>query len=862
MRKHPDLGKKLSALYRHRLNPSVLNNVELGRRLGVSKQAVSRWCRGTATQAGDSIPNNQLIPLSNIFGIEPLWFTLSLPEFETAIQSRVSFNERGKINENEMVSISMMPNTGLNIVGREAEIEVLNDCWQSNTTNVVQIVAFGGVGKSSLVNLWLSKLSKERYRYATRVYAWSFHWQGDNSDVKASGDSFIEHALQWFGDDDPNLGSPWSKAVRLARLIRAHRSLIILDGIEVLQNPPGKNSGQINSPAVALFLKELAVENDGLCVLTTRLKVSDLEAYEDGRSELLQLGNLTESAGVEALKSFGVVGDERAYLSATKAYSGHALSLSLLAGYSLIVFDGEIRRFAELRSLLNEKDHSDQIRQIMETYIEWFRSSPELDILYLVSLSDSAINLGDLKQLVKISEGKGFTGNLHNFDHSDWSYAISKLEHSNLLQVTKKTDDIFLDCHPIVRDFLIDRARSQYNAKYRATKGSLFDFRANKISSSPESPKEKEQLFRAVISGTQAGRYKEAFKLYYSQVKKGFVMLSEGCHYMDQACIESFFLEDWDGVNDSLTQEQIYYLKSSSAANLMTLGRIDEAIGPAKDAIKYFVENGSWQSACQTAGPLVSAMIEAGKLEEALLLLNSLEIIISDLGDPVISALAKSFRAYALFLAGNYCDAEELFIQAEKALEIKTPKFDVMAPIISAYYSKYLIEIGETEKAIERLLRAAAWRARSSWQVTFDTVSLEASDMLVLGQAFMEIGDLTNACRYLNKQVELFRSANEWLYLPTGLNSRAMYFLEIEDYSLAESDLEESIDISKRTGAKFGEWGAYIQSASLCLKTQSYDQGLFFLEKAEELPGMESYKFRRNQVEFLKEQLQSNLARV
>lgn len=852
MRKHPELGKKLLTLYRKRLNPNVISNVELAKKLGVSKQAVSRWCRGTQTQEGDSIPNKQIIPISDVFGIEPLWFTLDYPEFEIAVDSRVSANKSEKLDSKELVSISMLPNTGLDIVGRDEEIMQLNDYWQSNTTNVVQIVAFGGVGKSSLVNKWLSELSKESYRYASRIYAWSFHWQGEKSDVQASGDFFIEHALQWFGDDKPESGTPWSKAIRLARLVRQNRTLILLDGVEVLQNPPGEGVGEIADPALALFVKELAVDNDGLCVLTTRLRIKDLIPYEDGRSETLDLQNLPSSIGVEILKSSGLKGGDLSFQKATETYAGHPLSLSLLAGYISVVHNGDISNFAEIPSLLDEKENRGQVKRIMSSYLDWYSGAAELELLFSINLFDGCVSLSNLKLLVNRCQSIGLFPRLGKFNHPDWSYAVSQLEISRIITVSRTEQGMELDCHPIVRDFLTDKMRTEAIDEYKKAKSALFDLYLDGqiVDSNPSIG--REQLFKAVIFGSHAGRYKESFQLYVNKIKQGFVMLADGSHFMDQACLKTFFKDGWTITVDCLDEEEEHYLKSCAAANLVTLGQVDEAITPATEAIKYFVSSGKWKDACQAAGPLISAMIEAGKLGAAIDLLNSLTDVIAYLDNPVVFSLAENFKAYALFLGGDLDGARQHFLEAESHLTVELPKFDIVAPVISAYYGKFLLEIGDCDKAIDRLHEAMLWRKNGAWQVTLDTVSLEASDMLVLGLAFLARGELESAEKYLQKQLELFRSASEWLYLPAGLNSHAKLLKQKKEYSSATKNLEESIDISKRTGAKFGEWEAYLEYADLCLKQQQFEEGLNYLKLADELSGMSSYKFRQVEIDNLR----------
>ncbi len=61
-------------------------------------------------------------------------------------------------------------------------------------------MAWAGVGKTALVNVWLNKIGGEQYRGAERVYGWSFYSQGATEQKQISTDLFIVSALEWFGD--------------------------------------------------------------------------------------------------------------------------------------------------------------------------------------------------------------------------------------------------------------------------------------------------------------------------------------------------------------------------------------------------------------------------------------------------------------------------------------------------------------------------------------------------------------------------------------------------------------------------------------------------------------------------------------
>src|SRR6516164_2182073 len=108
------------------------------------------------------------------------------------------------------ISLARLPVTGSDVFGREEDIAFLEDAWANQQVNVVTIVAWGGVGKSALVNHWLRRMAAENYRSAQLVFGWSFYRQGTSGGT-SSADEFVDAALVWFGDPDPRIGTAWEK---------------------------------------------------------------------------------------------------------------------------------------------------------------------------------------------------------------------------------------------------------------------------------------------------------------------------------------------------------------------------------------------------------------------------------------------------------------------------------------------------------------------------------------------------------------------------------------------------------------------------------------------------------------------------
>src|ERR1700730_12204768 len=207
------------------------------------------------------------------------------------------------------ISVARLPITGSYVFGREEDIGFLDDAWANQQVNVVTIVAWGGVGKSTRVNHWLRRMAAEQYRSAQLVFGWSFYRQGTSGDT-SSADEFLDVALTWGGDPEPRRGTAWERGERLAKLVGHRRALLVLDGWEPLQNPPGAQEGRLREPSLQALLRELAAFNTGLCVITTRLPVADLADHERTSALRRELEQLSSDAGANLLRALGVKGGE------------------------------------------------------------------------------------------------------------------------------------------------------------------------------------------------------------------------------------------------------------------------------------------------------------------------------------------------------------------------------------------------------------------------------------------------------------------------------------------------------------------------------------------------------------------------
>ena len=420
------------------------------------------------------------------------------------------------------ISVARLPITGSDVFGREEDIAFLDRAWANKEVNVVTIVAWAGVGKSTLVNHWLRRMAAKHYRSAELVFGWSFYRQGSSGDT-SSADEFLDAALNWFGDPDPRLGTAWEKGERLAKLVADRRTLLVLDGMEPLQNPPGPQEGRLREPSIQALLRELAAFNSGLCVITTRLRLADLAQYEGGSALRHDLEHLSSEAGGKLLGSLGVKGQEWELRRASEEFGGHCLALTLLGSYLSDAYNGEIRCREEVsKHLARDVRKGAHARKVMDSYRTWFAEGPELSVLLLIGLFDRPADEKAIRALLKPPAIRGLTDSLRGLSPSEWRTVLARLRRATLLAPEDPHQPGQLDTHPLVREYFGEQLRNRMLEAWIECNQRLYNHYRELAPPLPESIREMESLFLAVIHGCQAGLLRDALhEVYLPRIQRG-----------------------------------------------------------------------------------------------------------------------------------------------------------------------------------------------------------------------------------------------------------------------------------------------------------------------------------------------------
>ena len=720
----------------------------------------------------------------------------------------------------EKISLAKLPPTNPELFGREEELAILDAAWASSQTHIVSLVAWGGVGKTALVNFWLSQMHYDNFRGAERVFGWSFCSQGAAEGRQASADQFIASALRWFGDSEPDAGLPWEKGERLAECIKQQKTLLILDGMEPLQHPIGEEGGSIKDPGLQSLVRELAHYNPGLCVITTRLDVDDLKGFTGTTVENRHLEHLSPDAGMQLLKYLGVKGADDEIKQAVRDFEGHALALMLLGTYLSTVYDGDVQKRDRIARLTQERKYGGHARQMMESYEAWFKDQPELDILRMMGLFDRPAGGGTIDVLRTAPPIKGLTSKLGDLPIEDWRFALSNLRKAGLLAKEYPVMPDTLDCHALIREHFSDKLKGDNPEAWKEAHNRLYEYFKNQAKEYPDTIEEMSPLYAAVAHGCQAGRYQDALgEVYWRRIRRGdeaFNTTKLGALGADLVAVSGFFDSLWDKPVAGLTEADKSYVLNKAGFDLRALGRLKEAAQPMKAGLDAQIALKDWENAARAAGNLSELYLTTGDIARAREYATK-SVDLADRSGGIERMVNRTTLADALHQAGSQSEAESLFQEAKDMQKDMQPEYPLMYSLPGFRHCDLLLSQGEYPEVLSRAVQTLEWTKtqRLLLDIALDHLSLGRAHLL---HALQEGGqDFNQAAEYLNQAVEGLRQAGQQDDLPRGLLARAELYRVQGEFDKAQRDLDEAMTIAERGEMGLHQADCHLEYARLYL---------------------------------------------
>lgn len=749
------------------------------------------------------------------------------------------------------ISIAHLPVTGSQLFGRDAELRLLDQVWRDGFANVFSFIAWGGVGKSCLVNSWLRRMAAKGYGGAEQVYGWSFYRQGSSGGV-ISSDLFMHSALKWFGDPDPEEGSGWDKGVRLAALVRARRTLLVLDGMEPLQHPPGPQEGRLKDESLQALLRDLAAYNPGLCVVTTRLPLADLADFENGASLKCELEHLSTVAGAELLRWFAIQGT-RAELEETSAeFGGHALALTLLASYLGDVYQGDVRHRRDIPRLADDVRFGGHARRVMASYERWFGEGPELCVLRMMGLFDKPADPDSVSALRGSPPIVGLTDGLQALDGKRWQQVLANLRRAGLLASRDAAQPDSLDAHPLIREYFRERLKQLSPLSWKEGNKRLFHHLAISAEQFPDNIEEMAPLYAAVAHGCRASLYQQALDgVYWQRILRGneqFSWLHLGAFGADLEALSNFFLEPWEKLVDDVSPEDEGFVLGQAGMLLGKMGRLEEAAHVMKISLQKDIRRGRLANASVTAGNISNTFLILGRLGPAVQYGSNSADLADRSGDEEEMRISRTVWANALHHAGLLEESALLFQKAEALATNQRTESQTLFGAESFEYCHLLLSQGkytEVRRRAEAILQLAE-------QSNTPQISLRVGLALALSFVLeFEAGGGTSldlAEPYLLREVANLRQRREMDLLPFALTVSAMYKRLKSRLEHAEHDLDDAMSIAVRCGMGLYQMDCYVEYVRLYVARGEIDNARRRLTAAEEMIRQNGYHRRDGDV--------------
>jgi hypothetical protein len=385
---------------------------------------------------------------------------------------------------NQRISLGHLPTTSGELLGRDSELDTIDRLWASGT-NIATVVARGGEGKTALVRHWIhSRVRSGLLADARWVFAWSFDGQGQQATHALD---FLGAALSFFDENPKSATEPPDKqATKLVAQLRSQRGLLILDGFEILQAPPGIGEpvGSVRDPSIVYLVKELVAANPGLCLVTTRVPIHELEG-SDPSAATIDLSSLTAENGVALLRDLGVRGRDDDLTSVVEQVDGHALSITLSGSYIVEALGGEARSPIRVNLLSEDAGRGGHAWRVLSSYERWLEPAKEqphlgeavaqadlLQILRTISVFDRTVRGDRLFALFVKTRIRGLTDRLCGLPDEAFLRGLYKLRDLKLVTLRVNDPDdglkaepevrasLQVDTHPLIREYFYQTCRT------------------------------------------------------------------------------------------------------------------------------------------------------------------------------------------------------------------------------------------------------------------------------------------------------------------------------------------------------------------------------------------------------------------
>jgi tetratricopeptide (TPR) repeat protein len=461
-------------------------------------------------------------------------------------------------------------------VGRDDERARLDRWVRDDAVRAVGVSAVGGTGKTALVGHWLKNTDGWRSRPFAGLFAWSFYQNRDTTD-------FLRALLLWTHETlrTPKPDKRTDLVDAALAVSRAHPLVIVLDGLEVLQEgPEDARHGTFLDGDLREFLAALCQrEHRSLAVLTSRFVFADLDRFLGTAFHQLELHGLPQEQGAQLLDELGVGGpaSEREHIS--ERLDGHPLGLRVFAGALPDEDREQPRRFLDHAFRPDKVPEgaplNDKLRRLLVFY-EKKLPPMQTRLLSIVALFRAPVADETVLRLARGLLGREGEKPLPD-DDAALVAELKRLRARGILSHEPIEGGHGSACHPILRDHF----RAVLLGTGADTARRVADLLKGQPSNErPRSVKEIEPVLLAIELLLDAGEFVAADELYISRLENGGVFLNFPATMEGLACVLGFVRDETrqQQIEEKLTRKRLAFYLNDVGVFAMYSGHYELAL--------------------------------------------------------------------------------------------------------------------------------------------------------------------------------------------------------------------------------------------------------------------------------------------
>jgi hypothetical protein len=693
------------------------------------------------------------------------------------------------------VPVGWLPGTETvaHFTGRAEELARL-DRWAADPyVALVGVSAWGGAGKTALVTHWVQELAGASRRPGIRgVFGWSFY-------ADPSAEHWAGALLDWAGNKLGVRVAADTPANMVLALLRAVPLLLVLDGLEVIQEgPAGDGFGRLLDGTLREVLTGACrLSRVGLVILTSRFPFADLEPYDGDSARMLDVPPFTPTEGAALLLAAGGGWlDETARRSLVRAMDGHALAVGVMAAAlagrppasDLVALQDELA--AATRT-------SARVGRVLRFYADRL-SEPDRYLAAAVSLFARPV---PAEAVLAVAGHEAFAGRL-----AGWTPARAQTAVRNRLGglITSHPDGT-ISAHPLVRDTFRSLVM---DAADMATDATLTGVPAGIVTRSADGLR----VVEAIELLLDAGQWRSAHGLYQARSNDGVVWRDLPAARLGERAAVAFV------ANPARRAGCLAHLGSSNYGFYLNAVGLHAMIAgdlvTAREYLSMFVRQARSD---RDARNLSISLRNLGECLGHLGEIDNARVAVAEALSSAVSAgdedgvrNSHAFLGWLAGLAGESAVAEAEFVAADRIEVANDSEGRHLCSMPGIRWAEWLIRTGRLSpaQALTALNREVSARHGRNQDVA-QCDQLDGRRALAAGQSAV-------ASDHLAAAAECFRGGDYLIDLATALADLAECARMAGELPAAEAYVEEALTITSARGLALAQSIALSARARIC----------------------------------------------